>query len=130
MPIGWKLDSASCALLLTTPTPTGTPTTTGVDNLEIQSGVVTRCTFNDSLIIRTLSITKVATEQSYDSVGDVINYTITATNTGNVAQSLTVYRPEREQPGLHAGEWFDGCSWSVDDVYGESDDHAGGHRCR
>ena len=31
-----------------------------------------------------LSITKDATEQSYDSVGDVINYTIVAKNTGNV----------------------------------------------
>ena len=30
-----------------------------------------------------LSITKVATETGYDSVGDVINYTIVATNTGN-----------------------------------------------
>ena len=31
-----------------------------------------------------LSITKEATEQSFDSVGDVIHYTIVATNTGNV----------------------------------------------
>ncbi|MCH7407757.1 DUF7507 domain-containing protein, partial [Belliella aquatica] len=31
-----------------------------------------------------LTITKVATEQSYDAVGDVINYTIVVTNTGNV----------------------------------------------
>ena len=64
-----------------------------MNNLTIQSGVVTRCTFSDSQIIQTLSITKVATEQSYDSVGDVINYTITATNTGNVAQNLTVSDP-------------------------------------
>ena len=31
---------------------------------------------------RTLSITKVATETSYDAVGDVIHYTIVATNDG------------------------------------------------
>ena len=31
-----------------------------------------------------LSIMKAATEQSYDSVGDIINYTIVATNVGNV----------------------------------------------
>ena len=38
-----------------------------------------------------LSITKVATEQSFDAVGDVINYTIVATNTGNVTlASVTV----------------------------------------
>ena len=37
-----------------------------------------------------LSLTKVATEQA-DSVGDVINYTIVATNTGNVTlASVTV----------------------------------------
>ena len=40
-----------------------------------------------------MSIAKVATEQSYDAVGDVIHYTITATNTGNVAQNLTVTDP-------------------------------------
>src|SRR4051812_2952068 len=31
-----------------------------------------------------LSIEKLATESGYDAVGDVIHYTITATNTGNV----------------------------------------------
>ncbi len=42
-----------------------------------------------------LSLTKVATEQSFDSVGDVINYTIVATNTGNVTlASVTVTDPK------------------------------------
>ena len=41
-----------------------------------------------------LSITKVATEQSFDAVGDVINYTIVATNTGNVTlASVSVTDP-------------------------------------
>jgi uncharacterized repeat protein (TIGR01451 family) len=41
-----------------------------------------------------LSITKVATEQSFDSVGDVIHYTIVATNTGNVTlTNVTVTDP-------------------------------------
>ena len=31
-----------------------------------------------------LAITKVATESSFDAVGDVIHYTIVATNTGNM----------------------------------------------
>ena len=42
-----------------------------------------------------LSLTKVATEQSFDSVGDVINYTIVARNTGNVTlASVTVTDPK------------------------------------
>src|SRR6185295_6585189 len=41
-----------------------------------------------------LSITKEADVASYDSVGDVISYTITATNTGNTTlQSVTVTDP-------------------------------------
>ena len=52
-----------------------------------------------------LSITKMATEANYDAVGDVINYTIVATNDGNVTlHNVTVTRSEREQPELHAGE--------------------------
>ena len=39
-----------------------------------------------------LSITKTATEQSYDAVGDIINYTIVATNIGNtILDNVTVY---------------------------------------
>ena len=42
-----------------------------------------------------LSITKVATESSYDSVGDVIHYTIVATNTGNTTlAAVTVTDPD------------------------------------
>lgn len=42
-----------------------------------------------------LAITKVATEQSYDAVGDVINYTIVATNDGNVTlHNVTVTDPK------------------------------------
>ncbi len=40
-----------------------------------------------------LSITKVGTESSYDSVGDVIHYTIVATNTGNTTLAVTVTDP-------------------------------------
>src|SRR5206468_2279000 len=41
-----------------------------------------------------LSIVKDATESTYDSVGDVIHYTITATNTGNTTlASVTVTDP-------------------------------------
>ncbi len=94
VPSGWRLDSASCVQVTATPPPsTGTPTSTGVNDLEIQSGIVTRCTFNDTQLIRTLSITKTAAPSTYSAPGQVINYTIVATNTGNVAQSLTVSDP-------------------------------------
>jgi uncharacterized repeat protein (TIGR01451 family) len=44
-----------------------------------------------------LTITKDATEQSYDSVGDVIHYTITATNDGNTTiGSVTVTDPNAD----------------------------------
>ena len=42
-----------------------------------------------------LSITKDATEASYDSVGDVIHYTIVAKNTGNVVlHNVTITDPK------------------------------------
>jgi uncharacterized repeat protein (TIGR01451 family) len=58
VPAGWKLDSASCAIQTATPTTTGTTTATGIDNLEIRSGLETICTFNDSLAQGTLRVIK------------------------------------------------------------------------
>ena len=58
MPAGWNLDSASCAIQTATPTATGTSTATGIDNLEIRSGLETICTFNDSLAKGTLKVIK------------------------------------------------------------------------
>ena len=58
MPAGWSLDSASCAIQTATPTATGTSTATGIDNLEIRSGLETICTFNDSLAQGTLRVIK------------------------------------------------------------------------
>ena len=41
-----------------------------------------------------LAITKAATEANYDAVGDVIHYTIVATNDGNVTlHNVTVTDP-------------------------------------
>ena len=52
-----------------------------------------------------LAITKDATETSYDAVGDVINYTIVATNDGNVTlANVTVTDPNVSEPQLHAGQ--------------------------
>src|SRR5215204_2802963 len=58
VPAGWVLDSASCAIQTATPTATGTSTATGIDNLEIRSGLETICTFNDSLAQGTLRVMK------------------------------------------------------------------------
>src|SRR5829696_4516360 len=58
VPAGWNLDSASCAIQTATPTATGTSTATGIDNLEIRSGLETICTFNDSLAQGTLKVIK------------------------------------------------------------------------
>ena len=58
VPAGWVLDSASCAIQTATPTATGTSTATGIDNLEIRSGLETICTFNDSLAQGTLRVIK------------------------------------------------------------------------
>jgi uncharacterized repeat protein (TIGR01451 family) len=58
VPAGWNLNSASCAIQTSTPTATGTSTATGIDNLEIRSGLETVCTFNDSLAQGTLRVIK------------------------------------------------------------------------
>ena len=46
-----------------------------------------------------LAITKVATETSYSAVGDVIHYTIVATNDGN----MTLARRDRDRSERDAG---------------------------
>ncbi len=58
VPAGWVLDSAACVIQTATPTATGTSTATGIDNLEIRSGLETICTFNDSLAQGTLRVIK------------------------------------------------------------------------
>jgi hypothetical protein len=75
VPTGWQLDSASCELQTATPTPTGTPTATGVDNITLQAGVETICTFTDSLAQGTLTLVKVVDNlgesgDGYLGVGD------------------------------------------------------------
>ena len=87
VPSGWRLDSASCSLLDATPASTGTPTSTGVDNLTIQSGLETRCTFTDTQLAPALNVAKSSATASITAAGQVMHYTITVTNTGN--QTLT-----------------------------------------
>ena len=58
IPSDWNLDSASCYIQTAIPTQTGTSTSTGIDKLEIRSGLETICTFNDSLAQGSLQIVK------------------------------------------------------------------------
>ena len=51
------------------------------------------------------AITKDATEASFNAVGDVIHYTITATNDGNTTlHHVTVTDRQGQRPGLHPGQ--------------------------
>ena len=45
-----------------------------------------------------------ATEANYDSVGDVIHYTITATNTGNVTLASVTSPTRTRRPGVRPGQ--------------------------
>ena len=62
---------------------------------SIAAGQTKTCTVtNDDVATPHLAITKVATETSYSTVGDVIHYTITATNDGNTTlAAVTVTDP-------------------------------------
>ena len=65
---------------------------------------------------RHLSITKVATEASYDAVGEVIHYTIVATNTGNTTlAAVTVGRSRRRWGGCTPAERVGGWLRALDD---------------
>ena len=74
-----------------------------------------------------LAITKVATEASYDAVGEVIHYTIVATNDGNVTlHNVTVTDPNvtraelsRRRPGRRSG------AGRVDHLHGDAHGDAG-----
>nr|MBN1229438.1 DUF11 domain-containing protein [Anaerolineae bacterium] len=79
---------------------TCTDGTTGTEGavsatVNVSSGENVTCTMTNTLISNPLlSISKVATETSYDAVDDVLNYTITATNIGNVTlEAVTVTDP-------------------------------------
>ena len=85
---GWSFGSASCGV--TSPN-TGTQTVSGATaTINLKEGENVTCTYINTANLRTLSITKTDDTVSYDHVGQVITFTITATNTGNVTQSITV----------------------------------------
>ncbi len=54
-----------------------------------------------------LSIHKDAAESNYDAVGDIIHYTIVATNTGNVSlDNVTITDPNATSRDVHPGQRF------------------------
>ncbi|MEO6651372.1 MAG: hypothetical protein ABIP17_01785 [Ilumatobacteraceae bacterium] len=58
IPAEWRLDSASCVIQTSAPSPTGSPTVTGVDDFEIRSGLTTVCTFDNVKRVTSLTLIK------------------------------------------------------------------------
>ena len=78
-----------------------------------------------------LTITKVATEQSFTAVGDILHYTIVATNDGNDGPGGgDGDRHEGHWPELCADQRFGAGQGHIDDVHGDAHGDAGGPRCR
>lgn len=52
--------------------------------IDLREGEIVTCTFNHTLDpLRSIALDKTVTEESYDSVGDTLNYSYTITNTGD-----------------------------------------------
>ncbi len=80
----WDLTGVVCA-------GGGSPAINGATvTIDLAEGQNVVCRYSNHRLDRTLSITKTDNTVSYDHVGQVIAFTITATNTGNVPQAITV----------------------------------------
>ena len=89
------LTGLTCSVDVANGGTSGTNTGTRTASITLKEGENWTCTFTNTLSNPGLSITKVATEASYNAVGQVIHYTIVATNTGNVTLSnVTVSDPK------------------------------------
>ena len=116
VPGGWELDSAACVRQTATPIATGTPTATGVDNITIQAGVETKCTFNDSLAEGTLKIVKTVINDNGGTL-QVANFPLfmngTSVTSGQVVSfegGTAVTATETQQTGYTASVWGGDCA--------------------
>ena len=90
VPAGWIFKSLTCS-----DPDNGSSVSGPTATIDVDAGETITCTYTNELQAPALSITKVATEESFDAVGDVIHYTIVATNTGNVTlTTVTVTDPQ------------------------------------
>ena len=78
-----------------------------------------------------LTITKVATEANYAAFGDILHYTIVATNDGNAdLAAVTVTDTKVTGLSLCADQRFGAGQGHIDDVHGDAHGDTGGPRCR
>ena len=93
---GYRLSTITCSedANQNTTTSVGAGGAGGTASISLEEGETVSCTFTNTANISSLSIDKVATEAGFSAVGDVIHYTITATNTGNTTlAAVTVTDP-------------------------------------
>ena len=91
-------------------------------------GAAQQCATKDVPAVQgpTLSITKVATETSFNAVGQTLHYTIVATNVGNTTlAAVTVTDPGVSGLVLYAGERVGVGAGRVDDLHGDAHGDAG-----
>ena len=128
----WALASASCTLEGGGSANTGQSGNT-LTGITVQSGKITTCTFNNTENNPVLSLTKTdnLNPAKYDHVGQLVTYTLTATNSGNVtlhnvsvsdAPALDSYACS---PSIPAASLAPG---AIDHLHGDACDHAGGSR--
>ena len=113
IPTGWQLDSASCAIEDNGPTGTWTAGDDTVAAVEIKSGKITTCTFENSLTTGTLTLVKVVNNlgesgPGYLGVSDFpLSIDGTATTSGTPVTVLPGNRAIAETPqsGYSVGTW-------------------------
>jgi large repetitive protein len=84
VPSGWLLTGISCTKESGGSTGTLNLADNKITAVAIESGLITTCTFADTKADPELTLDKSADRATYSAVGQVINYTYTLTNSGNV----------------------------------------------